>query len=269
MAAMAGAPPRAAAATNSAGGLRGGHPWRVAFAVFEDISDDVVEAPSVRREAADRCGEDEAVFASVLEMAGAVPGVCTLGDEIFPPWIGSFRTSAGGSFPLVEGGQPATDPPAIGPGVLAADLGDRVIRKFGGIWAVGAEGVFPIRTVHPFPFPLRAAFAADEAPAISLGSCLIVGRRDEGGELGVGGLAVGDKITGRLESVEAVQRVIRCSEGIATGRNVNNPVVIRRGFRFCGCGQREAKSTDAETFHGCSVTHFSAAARTSSRDSRV
>ena len=102
--AMAGAPPRTATAADATGGLGGGHPWRVAFAVFKHISNNVVETPSIRRVAADRCGEDEAVFAGVLQVADAVPSVCALGEEIFAPRIGGFCAGAGGSFPFVDGG---------------------------------------------------------------------------------------------------------------------------------------------------------------------
>ena len=269
MAAVAGAPPRAAATADAAGGLGGGHPRRVAFAVFENIADDLVEAPRIRRVAADGSGEDEAVFAGVLEVAGAVPSVCALGEEIFPPWVGGFCTGAGGSFPLVEGWEPTTDPPAIGACVLAADLGDRVIGEFHGIRAAGAERMFPICAIHPLPFPFGAAFAADEAPAISLGAGLVMGCCDEGGKLGVGRLAIGDEIAGRLQGVGAIQRMVRRSERMAACGNVDEPVVIRSGFRVGGGGQREGESEEAEPVHGCSVIHFSAAARISSRDSRV
>ena len=195
MTAMAGAPPRAAAPADAAGGLGGGHPRRVAFAVFEDVSDDIVESPSIRRVAADGCGEDVTVFAGVLEVALAVPRVCPLGAEIFPPWIGRFRSGAGGRFPFIGGRESATDPPAVSARVLAADLRDGVIWEFCGIWAAGAEGVFPICSVHSFPLPLRAALAANKAPAIPLGAGLIMGRCDEGCELGIRRLTVGDEIT--------------------------------------------------------------------------
>ena len=75
IAAMTGAPPGATTTADFPLGISGGDPWWMAFAVFEDVSDHVVEAPGIWRIGADRRGEDEPIFPRIFAMIFAVPGV--------------------------------------------------------------------------------------------------------------------------------------------------------------------------------------------------
>ena len=206
----------------------------MAFAVFEDVADHIVEPPSVRQIGADGRSEDEAVLARILLMIEAVPGVGFFRFEVRAPRVGSFRPGAGGRFPLVDGRKATADPFTIGAGVFTGDLGDGVLEQFIRIGTIGAEGVAPVCAVHVLPLPFGTSLAADEAPAVAFSTGFVASGRDEGRELGVGGFRVGDEKPGRFEGVGRVQLMPGFSECVGACRNFDQRVIMTDFSAKCG-----------------------------------
>src|SRR5262245_7337853 len=118
-----------------------------------DIADHVVEAVTVRLEAADRRGPGVAVLVGVVDGEDALPGIgdrLALGIERARPVVLAVASTARGEFPLRFGRKLTPAPARISKRILVGDMHDRMIvlarnraAGTGRLTPIGAGDVLP------------------------------------------------------------------------------------------------------------------------------